>query len=188
MHILLDGTFAQSTYGSEPGRPVIAVPTSGIRNPAWDTLRRLGPLLLLTYGAHLVEEYWGGIGFPAWVQLHTGIPLTKPIFLVLNTTFLLIMAAVVIAGSQREPARWLYVPVATVVGVNGTLLLGSSLLTMSYSPGLVTGVLLWIPLSLAILRAANNIWPRPRLRAGVVLGLFLHVLIPASAYLATRSR
>ena len=162
-----------------------AIP-GAVQNPAPRQLLRLGPLLLLTYLAHLAEEYWGGMGFPAWVQLHAGIPLTLPVFLQLNSTFFAVMAAGVLAGWRVEPARWLYIPLGTAVLINGALHLIASIVTLSYSPGVLTGALLWVPLGGMVIRTASSIWPRRRITVGILLGVGLHLLVPAALLLATR--
>lgn len=167
---------------------MIAPTPSAIANPAPRQLRTLGPLLLLTFGIHLAEEFWGGIGFSAWVRLHSGIPLTEAIALRLNGTFLLVMAVLVTAGWFSRSARWVFVPLGMAELTNGVLHLITSVLTLSYSPGLISGVLLWIPLGVLILRTANRIWPTSRVVAGALLGVVLHLLVIATAYGATRGR
>jgi hypothetical protein len=146
----------------------------------------LGLLLLVTYALHIVEEYT--FGFPAWAEAHTGLALTPEVFLRLNATFFGVMAAGVVAGILFTPAQWLVVPLGTAVLINGTGHLVASLITWSYSPGLVTGMLLWIPLGLGIIRAARHRWPSAGVVAGILLGAGLHILVPLSAWLATRAR
>lgn len=149
-------------------------------------LRLLGLLLPVTYAAHIAEEYWGG--FPAWASLQTGLALTEPMFLRLNLLFLGVMTSGVIAALVFEPAGWLLIPLGTAVLINAAAHLVATALTRSYSPGVVTGALLWVPLGVAILVAARRRWPRPRVVAGIVTGVLLHVLVPLSAYLAARGR
>jgi hypothetical protein len=149
-------------------------------------LRLLGLLLPVTYAAHLAEEYWGG--FPAWASAHTGLALTEPVFLSLNFFFFGVVTAGVIAALLAEPAEWLLIPLGTAVLINGAAHLGASLITRSYSPGVITGAVLWIPLGLAIIKTARSRWPRTTVLAGVLTGACLHVLVPLSAWLATRGR
>jgi len=147
---------------------------------------QLGILLLVTYALHIIEEY--SFGFPAWASAHTGLALTEEVFLRLNATFFVVMTACVLVGMLFAPAQWLVLPLGTVVLINGTGHLVASLLTWSYSPGLVTGTLLWIPLGLRIIRAARLLWPFAGVSAGILLGAGLHILVPLSAWLAARPR
>ena len=147
---------------------------------------QLGLLLLVTYALHIVEEYT--FGFPAWAEAHTGLAFTSEVFLRLNAMFFGVMAAGVVAGLLFTPAQWLVVPLGTAVLINGTGHLVASLITWSYSPGLVTGTLLWIPLGFRIIRAARQLWPSAGVIVGILLGAGLHLLVPLSAWLATRAR
>lgn len=147
---------------------------------------QLGLLLLVTYALHIVEEYT--FGFPAWAEAQTGLAITSEVFLRLNATFFGVMAAGVVAGLLFPPAQWLVVPLGTAVLINGTGHLVASLITWSYSPGLVTGTLLWIPLGFRIIRAARQLWPSAGVIAGILLGAGLQILVPLSAWLATRAR
>jgi hypothetical protein len=147
---------------------------------------QLGILLLASYALHILEEY--AFGFPVWAEAHTGLAFTQDVFLRLNATFFGVMTACVVAGMLFAPAQWLTLPLGTAVLINGTAHLVASFLTWSYSPGLVTGTLLWIPLGLRIIRTSRHRWRPSGVRAGIVLGIGLHVLVPLSAWLATRAR
>ncbi len=129
----------------------------------------------LFYGAHIVEEGWAGIGFPHWVAEHSGRLMSQTTFLTLNTIGLLAMIVAVWAGRRWRRARWLLVSVATVTFANGVLHLLASLLTGSYSPGLLTGLLLWTPLgafALARMRSSESAY-----RLGVATGLAVSGLV-----------
>lgn len=147
-----------------------------------------GALLLATYAAHLAEEYWGGEGFAVWAEQAAGIHLTVDTWFSLNGVFFSAMALGVLAGWLREPARWLLIPFGTAVMVNGLLHLAASLITRSYSPGVVTGVLLWIPLGILILRAARSRWAPSQIRAGIGVGVLLHVGVSLAAYSSSLPR
>ncbi|HEU5220066.1 MAG TPA: HXXEE domain-containing protein [Gemmatimonadales bacterium] len=147
-------------------------------------LRALGLLLPLTFAAHIAEEYWGG--FPAWASAQVGLALTEPAWLSLNIQFFGVMTVGVIAALLADAAQWLLIPLGTAVLINGIAHVAASLITRSYSPGVITGALLWIPLGLAIIRAARQRWRRPVVLAGVLVGVGLHILVPLSAYLVAR--
>lgn len=52
----------------------------------------------------------------------------------------------------RASARWVLVPLATVTAINGCAHAVGSIATMSYSPGVISGVMLWMPLGIFTLR------------------------------------
>jgi hypothetical protein len=136
-------------------------------------------LLPLTYLIHIAEEYGGG--FPAWVSAFSGASLTPHKFLVLNAVAWGLMVAGVTIAYRTRYLRWLVVAFGLTVAVNGTAHVGASLLTQTYSPGLVSGVLLWWPLGGWILYSA---WSRIERRVfwwGVGVGLLLHAGVTLAA-------
>jgi hypothetical protein len=140
-------------------------------------------LFPLTYALHLAEEYWGGEGFPSWLSRMAGVSFTNQEFMVLNSMALVLM----ILGATliyRLTWRWLLVALAGVVFLNGALHLIFSLLTWTYSPGLVTGGLLWLPLGAVTMYRQWSRASRRSYSIGVVLALGLHAVVSLLALLA----
>jgi hypothetical protein len=129
-----------------------------------------------TYLAHIAEEYWGG--FPARFAELTGLAAPDAAFLGANALFWVLMAAAAVLVLRRPSRAPLVVVIATVVTVNATLHVGGSLLTASYSPGVVSGVLLWLPLGVMALVRGHRVLPERSFRSGVLIGLVAHVLVP----------
>jgi Protein of unknown function with HXXEE motif len=68
-----------------------------------------------------------------------------------------------------------------VLLVNGVVHVAGSILTGTYSPGLITGVVLYLPLGqLALIRAWHQAPPRMFLH-GVLAGLAAHAVVTATA-------
>ncbi len=127
------------------------------------------PLALpLAYLAHLAEEWWGG--FVPWSQQYG--PMTGEKFLVLNAVIwpALVVAAILAWRFSRFGVAALVV--SAVLGLNGVLHLLSSLATGTYSPGAVTGAVLYLPLAIAIWRNAGQ-WAERRLHVPAFLAAFL---------------
>ena len=55
---------------------------------------------------------------------------------------------------------------------------GAALLTASYSPGLISGLLLWLPLGVAALTFGHRVLSERSFRSGVLIGVVAHVLVP----------
>lgn len=132
-----------------------------------------------TYVAHIAEEYWGGPGFPAWVSQFANIPLSVELFLWLNAVGLAGMIICVLIARTNPGTAGLLICLATVELVNGILHTVLSVLTASYSPGAVTGLLLWVPLGMAGLSrlrrpAGPGFWP------GIAAGLAFHAVLSGS--------
>ena len=107
-------------------------------------------LPLVAISAHLTEEFlWPG-GFARWYRAYppgsTAVVTTRFLVLV-NAVFVALAAVPVLLGpTPRAFAYWLVV--AAIAGANGLFHVRASLRTRSYSPGVVTGVALYIPLAI----------------------------------------
>ena len=129
-----------------------------------------------TYLAHIAEEYWGG--FPARTAELTGLAVPDAAFLGANALFWVLMAAAAVLVLRRPSRAPLIVALATIVTINATLHAGGALLTARYSPGLVSGVLLWLPLGVVALVRGHRVLSARRFRSGVLIGVIAHLLVP----------
>ena len=136
------------------------------------------------YAAHVAEEWLGG--FPEWFAVLAGSPMGREPFLSLNLIGLVVMSAGIAAGVRWASAGWCVIAVATVALLNSVAHLGASLLTATYSPGLVTGLALWLPLALVALSRAWRETEPGFFATGVLAGLAGHALVTLSAVAASR--
>jgi len=129
-----------------------------------------------TFLAPIAEEYWGG--FPERAAELTGRAVPDAAFFGANAFFWVLMATAAVFALWRPSRAPLVVALATAVTINATLHVGGALLTASYSPGLVSGVLLWLPLGVAALARSHRVLPERSFRFGVLIGVVAHVLVP----------
>lgn len=162
----------------------------GIRNIAEHAGRRSGAgawtlLFPLTYALHVAEEYGGGESFWRWMSRLSGASLSEAEFLAINAVGLAVVTAVAISAALSAIAARLGVPaLGTIVAVNGSLHGLASLLTGSYSPGVVTGLLLWLPLGVHALRRAWRERQGADFATGVAVGLAAHAAVSLVAFFA----
>jgi len=118
------------------------------------TLRALAPALPLVFILHVVEE---APLFVTWFNSMVAPPISQGTFLAVNATALVITLGVALAiSASREPAAGL-VGVAWVgflMLANGIFHIVATVAHDRYCPGVVTGTLLYLPLSFLIMRAA----------------------------------
>ena len=138
-------------------------------------------LFPLTYLIHITEEYYGGEGFYRWIDRLTGAHFTARDFIVLNAIAWCVMVAALglVAASSRF--RFLLVAFGCVVLLNAFLHLTFSILTRSYSPGVVSGLLFWVPLGAYTVRREWRELPRSNFVVGIAIALGLHALVSFSA-------
>ena len=140
-------------------------------------------LLVASYVAHVAEEWFGG--FPEWLALVAGQPLPRGAFVAINAVAMAVMAVGAWASTRRESLGWLAIAIAALLFVNGVLHLLGSIVTRSYSPGLFTGIVLYVPLGqLALMRAwdqAPSLFWR-----GIAVGVAAHAVVSAVAIMTVR--
>jgi hypothetical protein len=134
----------------------------------------------LTYAAHLGEELWAGEGFPAWIERVAGVGLTPGRFVALNAFGLLMTLGGVALALRDRRMEWILTSMATAVLLNAASHAAASLATASYSPGLATGIALWVPLGVwTLARARRTTAPKPFARA-VAVGVAAHAVVLVS--------
>jgi hypothetical protein len=127
------------------------------------------------YAAHLVEEWMGGL--PEWLAVITGQPLPRGAFVIINAVAFAVCVGATAAATRRERHGWMGVAIASLFFLNGALHLLGSLVTGTYSPGLFTGVVLYLPLGqLALLRAWHQA-EGATFSHGVAAGVAVHALV-----------
>jgi hypothetical protein len=133
---------------------------------------------------HVAEEWFAG--FTTWVALIAGREMTGGPFLAINAIAMVLLILGVRAASRAESAGWVAVTIATIVLINTVSHVAGSLLTRSYSPGLFSAVVLYVPLGwLTMIRAADQA-SRATLTRGVITAALIHALVFALAFAATR--
>jgi hypothetical protein len=138
-----------------------------------------------TYLAHILEEAFAGERFYIWIRRITDRTLSLRTFLALNGLFFAAMVvAIIVLQASRAP--WLLPALGTLVLVNGLGHLAGTTATRTYSPGLVSGVLLWLPLGLAALLLSWRQLSRTTFWYGVAAGVLLSSLVVLSALISSR--
>lgn len=141
-------------------------------------------LFVPAYLIHLAEEWFGG--FPAWVALLVDRPVPETAFVAINAVALMLMIIGLRAATRAEANGWMAVAVATIVLVNTFLHFVGAVLTSSYSPGLISAVVLYVPLgSLTLMRALDQA-SRAQLARGIQTGLVIHAIVSIAAFASTR--
>jgi hypothetical protein len=134
-------------------------------------------LLPATYLIHLGEEVWGGEGYAAWISRLSNSPFPRSTLLLLNLLLLAGMVLILVEALRRGALRWAVVAMGAAILGNSLLHLVASLATRTYSPGLVTGTLLWLPLGIYAAGRGFARCEKRELWLGLAIGLVATVLI-----------
>ena len=145
-------------------------------------LPKFWPLLFpLTYLIHIAEEYYGGGGFPVWSARYLDFQLTPERFLALNGVGWIAMVVASLIAVWRPSARWMVVPLATAASINGCAHAVASLVTTSYSPGVISGIALWVPLGAVTLWRGYRDLQSGLFWTGIGIGVVLHGIVTVLA-------
>jgi len=145
---------------------------------------RYWPLLFpATYLIHIAEEYWAGEGFYNWISRVAGGNLTAERFLALNAVAWVVMLTLCLLAAIYPEMRVIVIAFATVTLLNGLAHISGTAITLSYSPGLISGLFVWIPLGAATLYHNHTCTRRAHFNLGVIVGLALHAIVAIVALL-----
>lgn len=143
-------------------------------------------LLVAAFVIHVAEEWLAG--FPQWIAQIAGRPLPPAAFFLINGVALALMIAGVRAAIRREASGWIVVSIATIALINTLAHIGGAMLTRGYAPGLISAVVLYVPLgALTMIRAMDQA-PPAAVRRGVAVGTLLHAAVFIAAFGASRLR
>jgi hypothetical protein len=132
-----------------------------------------------TYLVHILEECFAGERFYRWIHRISGIRLTAAQFVAINALAWIAMAS---AAFTVPPENWLWTAIGCTVLVNGVLHLATTILTRTYSPGVVSGVVLWIPLGLYYVLQGNAILPQRELWTALSTGVAIQAGVSLLAF------
>ncbi|HKO43413.1 MAG TPA: HXXEE domain-containing protein [Pyrinomonadaceae bacterium] len=147
-------------------------PTSKISSVPWLWL------FVITYVIHIAEEYWGGDGYSAHLLRTKGVYMSSSRFLVVQGIGVALMiAGVLIAKRLRFPNALAIIYAATVLG-NAVTHMFNSLRTSAYEPGLISSIVVWVPLGLfTILYFRHYVLNARRFWISIAIGVGINVVI-----------
>ena len=147
-------------------------------NPYSDKLVKLLCWLFpATLLVHITEEYWGGLAFSSSPSSMRGVNLTPTNFLLLTgLAWALMVTGIFLARKFNFPELFL-VLLGTIVLINGLSHTISSVVGAEYNPGLISGVLVWIPLGGVTLALMKRRMGSRRYWFGVMAGAAIHGVV-----------
>jgi hypothetical protein len=142
---------------------------------------RAAILLPLAYVVHLAEEWFGG--FLEWTPSILGYEIDVERFVIINAIALVMFTVGTLAAFRVPEAGWFAASLATLLGLNGILHVLGTVAFGVYSPGAITGLLLYVPVSVVVLRASGRTLPGSIFARAVLFGIVLHALVPVLAFI-----
>jgi hypothetical protein len=133
-------------------------------------------LFPLSYAAHIAEEWWAGGGFTRWLAALGFDSLGPGALLAWNGIGLTSTIIGCRLAARRDAFGWIAVTIAAATLLNAVTHLAASVVSGTYSPGLITGVTLWMPLGLLTLLRARDQASARTIWTGIAIGILIQVV------------
>lgn len=130
-----------------------------------------------TYLIHIAEEYWVGGGFSAYIARVRNVNLPPSTFLLMNGIGLALMILGVLLARRFSFTQWLLACFGMITLGNGLSHTINSVVSREYNPGLISGLLIWIPLGLAALVYVKGQMPRRRFWTALAIGIVILLIV-----------
>lgn len=161
--------------------------------------RFIGVLLLIAYIIHQFEEHWIDLygNYYAFYDFNNNFilknlgapdseirPLTKEAIFIINTSLVWLVGVLGILASPKH--NFPLICMASIILVNGIVHVLAGMATFQYNPGLLTSIVLFVPLYFGFLRVINNQFEgNKRFILGGLLWAFLaHLIMVAGLLMA----
>ncbi|MEM7549824.1 MAG: HXXEE domain-containing protein [Bacteroidota bacterium] len=161
--------------------------------------RFVGVLMLIAYITHQFEEHWIDLygNYYAFYEFNNNFilgklgapdspirPLTKESIFIINTTLVWLVGILGILSSPKH--LFPLIAMASIIIVNGLVHILAAIATLQYNPGLLTSVMVFIPLYFWFLRfILNQNKKHKKLIAGGIIWAFLAHIIMVCGLLMT---
>ena len=123
------------------------------------------------YLIHLIDERYYGIGTADFSTQNFGVLFTNQAWWAVNVPSLIILTVTAALVARRVWPRWLAVALATHLAFHGLMRVPLSAWTLTIAPGLISGLLLCVPLSVFTLVWGWSALPRSQFRNGILTGI-----------------
>lgn len=134
-------------------------------------------LLPVAYIFHLIEEYFAGSGFPVWISENLQATLSNAEFLIINVVALSAVLFFATYYTWWKQNTILLLALYSLVFINGVVHLLSSILTLSYAPGTLTGIVLYIPMGILAYKKILPLLRPIEQTIGITLGIIIQALV-----------
>jgi len=142
---------------------------------------RVAILLPIAFMLHFAEEWFGGLS--AWTLDALGNDISTERLVLINAIAFPVFVFGTLAAIHYPRMAWFATSFAALLGLNGVLHALATLGLASYSPGTITGIVLFIPLSVIVLRLSFVRLSGRIFTGAVIFGFLIHGLVTFLAFL-----
>jgi hypothetical protein len=136
----------------------------------------------LAYLIHLFDEYFSGIGLPDWISAVFKVDLSLNDFILINTIGFAATIFIAVLYSLGKVNNVVIAALGTLFFVNGIIHVVASILTATYSPGTISGVILYIPLGVLIIKEIFPLLLESQRLLSIATGIIIHIIVSVIAF------
>lgn len=144
--------------------------------------KQIAWLIPPAYLLHLLDEYFSGAGFSSWYSSVLKVDLSVNDFITINSVGFAITLLIVILYSFNKINIFLIAMLGSLFFINGLVHPFVSIVTATYSPGTLTGVLIYLPLGFLIFKKIFPLLPEQQRSLSVVTGLAIQLVVAIIAF------
>jgi len=137
--------------------------------------KRIGWLIPLAYLFHLADEYF--TGFPNWFSGIFKVNLSLDDFIIINSIGFSATIIITFLCTFDKVNSFIIASLGTLFFINGIIHILSSIFTLSYSPGTISGILFYLPLGYLIFKNIFPLLPEQQRSLSAVVGIFIQVVV-----------
>ena len=135
------------------------------------------------YLLHLIEEYFGGEGFYSWFSSLLNVDLSSLDFIVINSFGFTITLIIVILYNLNKVSNFLIAALGSLFFINGIIHLLASIFTASYSPGIITGIIIYLPLGVLVFKKIFPLLPEDQRILSFIAGVAVQIIVALIAFI-----
>jgi len=132
-------------------------------------------LLPPAYSIHLLDEYY--FGFTGWFSGLFKVSLSSYDFIVINAVGLTATLLIVLLFSFGKLNVFFIAALGTLFFINGLIHTIASILTATYSPGTITGAVIYLPLGDLIFKKIFPVMPQEHSKLAIATAVIIQVVV-----------
>ena len=138
-------------------------------------LKKIAWLVPFAYLLHLVDEYF--TGFPNWFSGLFNVDLSLNDFIIINSIGFIATIIITLLYSFDKVNSFIIASLGTLFFINGIIHIVSSIYTYTYSPGTLTGILIYLPLGYFIIKKIFPMLSELQRIGSIIFSAFLQVIV-----------
>ncbi len=125
----------------------------------------------IVYFVHLLDQWFWGPGAAQWATAHGTLYFTNYAWLWVNVPSMFILTLAALLTARQQLPAWVAVALGVHLALHALMRIAATAVFSSVPPGLVTGVLMCLPLAIPTLLRGYQGLPAREFRLGVLAGL-----------------